>query len=74
MNTAPRYCPGTLAEGFNTYSPACLRDLFNGRTVHHVLPYEPPQQSEEVAEEQGGGALFSPVSMGCRNFMYIFAE
>lgn len=46
-----KYCPGTLAEGFSTYSPGCLRNLFNGKKVNHVLPYEPPQQSEEVAEQ-----------------------
>src|ERR1035437_1056396 len=46
-----KYCPGTLAEGFTTYSPGCLRNLFNGKKVNHVLPYEPPQQSEEVAEQ-----------------------
>jgi serine/threonine-protein kinase HipA len=45
-----KYCPGTLAEGFETYSPGCLRNLFNGKKVNHVLPYEQPQQSEEVAE------------------------
>lgn len=46
-----KYCPGTLAEGFTTYSPGCLRNLFYGKKVNHVLPYEPPQQSEEVAEQ-----------------------
>ena len=46
-----KYCPGTLAEGFNTYSPSCLRNLFNGKKVNHALLYEPPQQSEEVAEQ-----------------------
>jgi len=45
-----KYCPGTLAEGFTTYSPSCLRNLFNGKKVSHILPYEQPQQSEEVAE------------------------
>lgn len=45
-----KYCPGTLAEGFTTYSPGCLRNLFNGKKVNHVLPYEQPQLSEEVAE------------------------
>lgn len=44
-----KYCPGTLAEGFSTYSPSCLRNLFGGKKVSHVLPYEQPQQSEEVA-------------------------
>ncbi|MBM3435364.1 MAG: HipA domain-containing protein [Bacteroidetes bacterium] len=44
-----KYCPGTLAEGFATYSPGCLRNLFNGIKVSHFLPYEQPQKSEEVA-------------------------
>lgn len=46
-----KYCPGTLAEGFTTYSPSCLRNLFRGKKVNHVLPYATPQQSEEVAEK-----------------------
>jgi serine/threonine-protein kinase HipA len=46
-----KYCPGTLAEGFSTYSPSCLRNLFNGKKVNHVLPYEQPQESEQVAEQ-----------------------
>ncbi|MDR2835512.1 MAG: HipA domain-containing protein [Bacteroidales bacterium] len=45
-----QYCPGTLAEGFKTYSPSCLRNLFNGKKVNHVLTYDPPQQNEDVAE------------------------
>jgi serine/threonine-protein kinase HipA len=44
-------CPGTLAEGFTTYSPSCLRNLFNGKKVSHVLSYNTPQQNEEVAEQ-----------------------
>ena len=52
MNTEElKYCPGTLAEGFYTYSPGCLRNLFSGKKVNHVLPYEHPRQSEEVAEQ-----------------------
>ncbi|MBI2271908.1 MAG: HipA domain-containing protein [Bacteroidetes bacterium] len=46
-----KYCPGTLAVGFTTYSPGCLRNLFGGKKVSHVLPYEQPQQNEEVAEQ-----------------------
>lgn len=46
-----KYCPGTLAKGFSSYSPGCLRNLFNGKKVNHILPYDPPQQSEEVAEQ-----------------------
>jgi serine/threonine-protein kinase HipA len=45
-----KYCPGTLAEGFSTYSPSCIRNLFNGKKVSHFLSYDQPQQNEEVAE------------------------
>lgn len=44
------YCPGTLAEGFNTYSSTCLRNVFNGKKVNHCLPFESPQQNEEVVK------------------------
>jgi len=46
-----KYCPGTLAEGFNTYSQSCLRNMFNGKKVSHILPYQYPRQSEETAEQ-----------------------
>lgn len=36
------YCPGTLASGYNTYSRTCLRRMFDGRKVNHLLPYESP--------------------------------
>lgn len=44
-------CPGTLAEGFNTYSPLCLRHLFKNKKVSHVLPYVTPAKNEAVAEQ-----------------------
>ncbi|TVR36177.1 MAG: type II toxin-antitoxin system HipA family toxin [Balneolaceae bacterium] len=46
-----KYCPGTLAEGFDTYSPTCLKRVFNGKKVSHILPYNPPDMSEEDAEK-----------------------
>ncbi len=46
-----RYCPGTLAAGHTTYSQSCLRNMFNGKKVSHILPYEHPRQSEEVADQ-----------------------
>lgn len=44
------YCPGTLAGGFDSYSPTCLKRVFNGRKVSHILPYNPPNAGEEDAE------------------------
>jgi serine/threonine-protein kinase HipA len=46
-----KFCPGTLAEGFSTYSPSCIRNLFNGKKVSHILPYEQPQKDEYVAKQ-----------------------
>ncbi|MFY8019589.1 MAG: type II toxin-antitoxin system HipA family toxin [Bacteroidia bacterium] len=40
-------CPGTLKEGFNSYSPACRRKLFMGRSVSHVLPFLSPGNEGE---------------------------
>ncbi|NOT63820.1 MAG: HipA domain-containing protein [Acidobacteria bacterium] len=44
-------CPGTLTEGFSSYSPACLDSLFNGKKVSHVLPFASPQTSEDFTEQ-----------------------
>lgn len=46
-----KYCPGTLAKGFDTYSKTCLKKVFSGKKVSHILPYNPPQVSEEDAEK-----------------------
>jgi serine/threonine-protein kinase HipA len=44
MNTESiKYCPGT-------YSPSCLRNLFDGKKVSPFLTYEPPEQNEEITE------------------------
>lgn len=46
-----KYDPGTLAEGYDTYSPVFLKRMFNGKKVSHILPYDAPQNSEEDAEK-----------------------
>jgi len=46
-----KYCPCTLAEGFTTYSPSALRNMFFGKKVSHILDFDPPDVSEEVAEK-----------------------
>ena len=42
------HCPGTLAEGFSTYSRTCLKHVFDGRKVSHVLPYEAPNSNRQT--------------------------
>ena len=57
-------CPGTLAEGFTTYSRTCLKRVFNGNKVNHVLPYVSLQSnhnSEDSFEENASRISISGV-------------
>lgn len=44
-------CPGNLLANHSTYCTTCLRNVFQGKKVSHILTYEQPQLSEEVAEQ-----------------------
>jgi serine/threonine-protein kinase HipA len=44
------YCPGTLAEGFDSYSQTALKRVFNGKKVSYVLPYDSPTTNPETDE------------------------
>ena len=47
-------CPGTLAKGFKTYSKTCLNNVFNGKKVDHILPYDARigiPESDELFQE-----------------------
>ncbi len=44
------FCPGTLANGFHTYSRTCLNRVFQGKTVHHILPYDLPASDAKTIE------------------------
>ena len=35
-------CPSTLQEGFDTYSPAARKLLFDGKEVSHILDFDSP--------------------------------
>lgn len=42
------HCPSTLSAGYNTYSRTALKRVFQGKKVHHILPYESPSSSMEM--------------------------
>jgi serine/threonine-protein kinase HipA len=44
------FCPGTLAEGFHTYSRTCLNRVFQGKSVCHILQYDSPESDAETNE------------------------
>lgn len=44
-------CPSTLAEGFDTYSPAARRTLFDGKAVSHLLDFDSPNNPKSDNQE-----------------------
>jgi serine/threonine-protein kinase HipA len=47
-----KYCPSTLKEGFDTFSPLALRRLFDGKMVNHILPFSLDYYSGDVSDVQ----------------------
>ena len=46
-----KVCPSTLAEGFDTYSPAARKILFDGKEVSHILPFDSPNNKNADTED-----------------------
>ena len=42
-----KVCPGTLAPGYTTYSPKCIKELFDGKRVNHILSFPSPKTEGE---------------------------
>ncbi len=47
-----KYCPSTLIKGHSTYSPKALKQLFWGKKVNHVLPYNSPASGDTSIFEE----------------------
>ncbi|MBJ2174706.1 HipA domain-containing protein [Aureibaculum sp. A20] len=43
-----KYCPGTLAANYTSYSKTILKRLFQGRKVSPILPYDSPTNNEQT--------------------------
>ena len=43
-------CPSTLKEGFLTYSPIALKQMFDGKQVSHILDFESPNNDNADKE------------------------
>ena len=43
-------CPGTLKAGFKTYSPACLKKVFDGKKVSHILGFDWTEDREDITD------------------------
>lgn len=52
IDSVLKYCPSTLKEGFDTFSPLALRRLFGGKAVNHILPFSLDYYSENISDIQ----------------------
>ena len=50
-----KYCPSTLAEGYNTYSPQAVKRLFDGKKVSPFLDFN-------IKNGSGDGSLIRSAS------------
>jgi serine/threonine-protein kinase HipA len=64
INMEINRCPGTLAAGYTTYSRTCVKRVFNGSKVNHILPYVSLQSnhnSDDSFEENAARMSISGV-------------
>lgn len=54
-------CPGTLAPGYDTYSPLALKRVFNGRKVSHIMDFNMDNIAHSVLDENIGRLSISGV-------------
>jgi len=54
-------CPGTLAPGYDTYSPLALKRVFNGKKVSHVMDFNMDDLEHSVLDENIGRLSISGV-------------
>ena len=54
-------CPGTLAAGYNTYSPTALRRMFNNKKISHLLDFSNDESNRVIIDENIGRISISGV-------------
>jgi len=51
MKVKIKYCPGSLKQGFDSYSGAVLKRMFDGKKVSPVLPFSSPDMEGKDQEQ-----------------------
>ncbi len=55
-------CPGCLKPGFETYCDECVKKLFNGKRVSHILNFSRPD-FDKIKREQSGKLSISGIQI-----------
>lgn len=45
-----KVCPGNLTPGYDTFSPPCLKKLFDGKRVSPILGFDYDADSVDLAK------------------------
>jgi serine/threonine-protein kinase HipA len=61
QNFVIKNCPGTLADGYDTYSSTALRRMFDNRKVSHLLDFSNDRNSRPLIDENIGRISISGV-------------
>jgi serine/threonine-protein kinase HipA len=64
-------CPGTLSAGFTTYSRTCIKRVFNGNKVNHILPYNSLQSNQNGDDSFEDNATRISISGVQEKFSFI---
>ena len=64
-------CPGTLSAGFTTYSRTCIKRVFNGNKVNHILPYNSLQSNQNGEDSFEENATRISISGVQEKFSFI---
>ena len=64
-------CPGTLAAGFTTYSRTCIKRVFNGSKVNHILPYNSLHSNQNGEDSFEDNATRISISGVQKKFSFI---
>jgi len=55
-------CPGCLKPGYETYCDSCIKNLFNGKRVNHILDFTRPEFNK-IKREQSGKLSISGIQI-----------
>lgn len=69
-------CPSTLQEGFSTYSPTALKQLFDGQPVSHILDFDSPnnESADNEAYVKNVGRISLSTMMPISRTFRLFIE
>lgn len=74
MTPEIKVCPSRLTEGFTSYSPLAIKELFGGVKVNHILNFDTPASESDGANEAMQNVSYLSLSGAQPKFGMVIAE